>query len=131
MLTDIKEARWEETVECEVVFDDGHFNGFGFPCDEDGKILDDLPNPQAYKNYQYCLEHPEKFVRFNKVIRKRWRYKEPGKGKCKCGNTVVLVNEYMGACQCDRCGQWYNLSGQELLDPEYWGWDGTPMEEYW
>jgi hypothetical protein len=26
----------------------------------------------------------------------------------------------MGACQCENCGQWYNIFGQELIDPEYW-----------
>lgn len=26
----------------------------------------------------------------------------------------------MGACQCPKCGKWYNIFGQALLDPEFW-----------
>lgn len=49
-------------------------------------------------------------------------------GECKCGAEVPLMDQYMGACECPGCGQWYNLSGQELLPPEEWGYDGTPLE---
>lgn len=31
-----------------------------------------------------------------------------------------LVNQYQGACPCPKCGQWYNLFGQELINPQYW-----------
>lgn len=120
MLQNIVESKWEESVYFEVAFDDGGNSGFGFPCDENGKTLPDLPNPAAYDNYKWCLEHPERFSRFNKVIRHVSHYKEPAHGTCHCGEEVTLINEYMGACQCPKCGQWYNLFGQELLPPEEW-----------
>ena len=41
-------------------------------------------------------------------------------GECDCGQTVVLMDRYLGACDCPGCGQWYNLSGQELNDPSTW-----------
>ena len=41
-------------------------------------------------------------------------------GRCKCGEKVVLMGLYMGACDCPSCGQWYNVSGQELKDPSEW-----------
>ena len=34
--------------------------------------------------------------------------------------TVYLYDRYRAACQCPKCGRWYNLFGQELLPPEMW-----------
>ena len=47
-------------------------------------------------------------------------YREPAHGICRCGEEVTLIDEYMGSCQCENCGQWYNLFGQELLPPNQW-----------
>lgn len=115
----------EEEVTYELTFDDGMYNGFGFPCDAEGNIPEDM-NEAAKKNLAYCLEHPEKFVRFNKVVKFVRRIRVPARGTCKCGADIALYDEYYGACQCPYCGQWYNTSGQELLPPDKWGWDGTP-----
>lgn len=102
-----------------LVFDDGHGNGLWFPCDEEGVLLEPV-NDGARANYQYALAHPEQFARYNKVVKYSYSYWEPAHGICHCGAKVELVNEYMGACQCRRCGQWYIQSGQELLPPEEW-----------
>ena len=119
MLTEIKKGEYVTNVWYELAFDDGRNNGFAFPCDENGNVmLED--RPYARKNYEECLKHPERFVRFNKVTEHRQTYREPDEGICSCGNTVVLANQYMGACQCEKCGRWYNLFGQSLLPPEYW-----------
>ena len=130
MLKNIKESEIVEEIWYEVCFDDGRNNGFGFPCDENGVPEEDM-NPAAKENYEYCLKHPEKFARFNKVVKREQTWRNPAEGTCECGETVYLINEYMGACQCPKCGQWYSLSGQELMPPERWGWDGTPIEEDW
>ena len=46
---------------------------------------------------------------------------EPAVGRCSCGAEVILdTDDYMGAVECEECGQWYNLFGQALVDPEYW-----------
>lgn len=103
----------------DLIFDDGAYNGFSFPCDKNGKIKEDL-NPVARKNYEYCLQHPEKFIRFNKPIRYETSWKEPNWGICECGEKVELVNSYLGACECHNCGRWYNTFGQELNPPETW-----------
>ena len=34
-------------------------SGFSFPCDSTGKLHE--LNPEAQKNYEWCLEHPEEF----------------------------------------------------------------------
>lgn len=119
MLNNITRGEYETTVWYELCFDDGRYNGFGFPCDEQGNVPEDM-NPAAKENYAWCLEHPERFYRFNKVDRHEQTFRNPDHGTCHCGATVYLQNEYMGACQCERCGQWYNLSGQELLPPDQW-----------
>lgn len=47
----------------------------------------------------------------------RCRYIEPAVGKCDCGGLVSLEG-FTNACS---CGRLYNMSGQELSDPRFWG----------
>lgn len=115
----------EEEITYELTFDNGMYNGFGFPCDENGNVPKDL-NEAARENLAYCLAHPEKFARYNKVVRFVRHVRVPARGTCRCGQEVELYNQYYGACQCPNCGQWYNTGGQELIPPKEWGWDGTP-----
>ena len=119
MLKDLTERKYKYDVEYVLCFDDGRADGFAFPCDKDGNVLDGL-EPAAQETLRYCLAHPEKFARFNQVVSRVWRSIEPARGTCSCGETVVLDNPYIGACQCEKCGQWYNLFGEELLPPEQW-----------
>ena len=128
MIKNYVPAEWKTHVEHELVFDDGHNNGYGFPCNESGSVLD-IP-PEADANLAWCMEHPEKFVRAGQVVTYRNRYREPAHGTCSCGNEVELYDQYYGACQCWKCGKWYNLFGQELLPPEQWETDPSE-EEYW
>ena len=95
--------------------------GFEFPCDVDGNVNLSSMTEVAQKNYKYCISHPEEYpYAFNEVHKySRWIKDEPY-GTCHCGERVYLFNEYMGACQCGKCGQWYNLFGQELLPPSDW-----------
>ena len=37
-----------------------------------------------------------------------------------CGAEFYLQDEYLGACECPRCGQWFNLFGQEVTNPSSW-----------
>ena len=119
MLTNYVESKREEITEYQLCFDDGHNNGYGFPCDKDGNLSKDLSDA-AKANYKYCIKHPGEFVRFNKVLNITRLCKEPAHGTCSCGEVVYLTNQYLGACQCPNCGQWYNIFGQELLPPEKW-----------
>ena len=119
MLNNYVPKKYYTVMRYEVVFDDGCNNGFGFPCDEHGNLLEGLTEA-AINNYQWCLAHPKKFTRFNKLIGYECRTYDNAHGTCDCGNKVELFNEYMGACQCEKCGQWYNLFGQKLLPPTMW-----------
>lgn len=107
-------------VRYEVNFFNHKDGGYGFPCDENGNINKETMCKEAIQNYEYCLAHPEEFHVFNKIEKIESSYREPAHGICKCGEEVVLVDEYMGSCQCENCGQWYNLFGQELLPPSQW-----------
>lgn len=112
-------AYYETITEYDIVFDDGEFNGFSFPCDKEGNLLPDIPQ-EAKDNYKECLEHPERYERFNRVVKSEWRARTNARGTCRCGNEVELYDMYYGSCKCEKCGQWYNLFGQEILPPEQW-----------
>jgi len=125
MLKKYKPAESRVEVGYERIFDDGHNNGFGFPCDKNGKLLGtESWAPAARENYKFCMEHPEKFERFNKIVRLEFRARDNASGICECGARVDLWNQYCGACECPECGRWYNLFGKEILPPEQW-----PFEE--
>ena len=119
MLKNLVRAKHTVHVEYELLFDDGCGNGYGFPCDGLGRLLSGLTE-EAMANYEWCMKHPEKFERFDEVFKMSWPVTEPGHGTCTCGTEVELWDQYMGACQCPKCGRWYNLFGQSLVDPKYW-----------
>lgn len=121
MLHNYVPSKYYTAVDYELVFDDGYNNGYSFPCDENGNLLQsEEENPAAYANMRWCLEHPEKFERFNKIIKYTRQVRDNAHGICICGYEVELWNQYMGACQCPECGRWYNLFGQELVPSEHW-----------
>ena len=103
-----------------------------FKADEHWNLLP-FENEAAKANYERCLDavrmgSPDVKGPFNRVFEVEGI--EPAEGKCeKCGATVLLMEQYMGACQCNKCGQWYNLFGNALLDPEYW--DESRLDEEW
>ena len=119
MLSNIIRGEYVTEVRYELAFDDGHGNGYGFPCDANG-VVDEGLTPNALSNLEYCRQHPEAFERADEVVEIRLEYKEEDRGTCRCGEMVYLHDQYWAACQCPKCGRWYNLFGQELLPPEMW-----------
>mgnify|MGYP006872974390 CR=1 FL=1 len=122
MIENFKTGEWVEHVSYEVRFYYDAGGGFAFPCDENGKLfINENTNPAAIKNYHWCLKNEDKFdYCFNHVVKQTHSWHEPNSGICHCGQKMELVNEYMGACECPKCGQWYNLFGQELKSPMAW-----------
>lgn len=93
--------------------------GRGYQFDVvDGKVI--FPNELAEINYLYCLGHPEEYEDKGIIIEKT-SYWEWAKAICECGKEIYLKDTYWGAGQCEYCGRWHNLFGQELLPIEEWG----------
>lgn len=118
MLKNYVERKHVEVVEFTVEFTDELGNGFSFPCNEFGELLP--LNEYAQKNYDNAMQHPECFSVFNELNRRTRHHWEPATGTCRCGEHIELYDQYMGACECPNCGQWYNMYGQELLPPQQW-----------
>ena len=94
--------------------------GYSFTCDVNGNLDTTDENYTLKKeNYDFCIANPEKYIDEG-VVENSWTYMENAKALCSCGETIELYDQYLGACNCPKCGQWYNLFGQALLDPEYW-----------
>lgn len=130
MLHNITERHTVTENHYELLFYVDRNGGLAFPCNADGMVIWRDMSDAAIANYRYALEHPEEYPYcFNKIHKYVRRYVEPANGICDCGARVYLTNEYMGACQCPRCGQWYNLFGQELLPPEEWE-DDDYVDDY-
>lgn len=119
MLEIIKEKEIKEEVYYTYDFNREDGSGYTFPCDENGIVKEEELNPYALENYQFCLNNKEDFEWFG-VQRHKINYTEPAIGKCHCGEEFELISQYMGACECPNCGQWYNVFGQELLPPDQW-----------
>lgn len=120
MLKDYVPAHQEPVVSYVREFTDEHGNGFSFWCNEHGEVdIASLP-PAAQENYAECLDHPERFAKYNTFVKREDTETVPASGGCSCGKHIELFNQYMGACECPHCGQWYNLFGQELLPPNQW-----------
>lgn len=91
--------------------------GFTFPANSDGSPDFASMGLEMLANYEACLS--DKRLTEAEFTKHEWTYVEPALGLCSCGREVVLEGDYAGAVKCE-CGKWYNLFGQELLDPKYW-----------
>ena len=118
MIKDYKKGEEVIRIRYALIFDDGNSNGYAFDCDENGTV--DIDNEAAQRNYEYCLEHKDLFVRAGKITKETIRYRENNSGVCNCGKRIELFNEYLGGCECPYCGQWWNIWGQALNNPYTW-----------
>lgn len=123
MLKNIIRGEYVTERDYALEYTDRMGNGFSFPCDESGNPLG--LTDAALKNLEWCRNNTDKFEYPGIVKTYKRRYREPTTGTCSCGETVELWDQYMGACECPRCGKWYNLFGQELLHPKYWEEDNN------
>ena len=123
MLKNIVRPAEEVIVEYYLEFltkDEERTSSYSFPCDKDGNIIESEMNSVSWENYHWCCSHPEEFDFYKNVRKWEHRYRPNAYGTCSCGETVELVDEYIGATECQKCGKWYNLFGNELLPPSMW-----------
>ena len=134
MLKIIRERSAHTEVEHYIEFTDEDGAGFSFPADLSGKIIydSDPEIAQAQRdNYNYAMSHKERFTRqYNEFVTRKYNVIDNAVGRCVCGEEVELYDQYQGACSCPKCGQWYNLFGQSLVDPEYWDDDVSESEPW-
>ena len=137
MLEIIKERTVRTEKSYWINFDrkDDESCGFIFPANSDGTPAFDKMCDSAIANYYHCENNIDEFNRW--LEDRDERVVDYAIGKCKCGHEVELIDgAWMGAVQCEHCGKWYNIYGQELVDPEYWedddDYDGyDPLDGYW
>jgi hypothetical protein len=94
--------------------------GYVFPANSDGTPVLEQMCERAIKNFYDCEATPDTYDRW--FEEREHTIVEPAVGKCVCGGEVELDADfsYHGAVRCEKCGRWYNLFGQALVDPEYW-----------
>ena len=107
-----REFEWENQRNC----------GFSFPCDEHGNVTG--LSKEGQENYNKCISgslvwNGHKLCDLG-VVKRTIKYHVNATIECDCGEQFVLYDEYMGACSCSKCGQWYNLFGQQLVAPSMW-----------
>ncbi len=121
MIQNYTPSEWRTEDEYRVEFFVDSCGGMSYPCDEHGNVLRGQMSPAAISNYEDDLRHPERYPYcFNAVHKIPHRYSEPAKGTCECGERIELYSQYMGACECPKCGRWYNVFGQEMNPPRTW-----------
>ena len=108
-------------------YSDSEGAGYAFDCDKYGNPLP-FDNEIIKANYYKCLNGEMEGVEFCGIDEVVSSYTENAIGKCSCGNVMELENEYFGACECKKCGQWYGVTNgerfhrpdqwQEVIDPE-------------
>lgn len=118
-------------------------NGYSFPLlSKDADIIPLKESETKTNEYVPCSEeectwwksylkikNDREHYREPYVDKYTWSWIEPTHALCHCGTEILLQDDYMGACQCPGCNQWYNLFGQEILDPDKWEEDLD--EEEW
>lgn len=106
-----------------------NMGGFGFDCDENGKI--DIAKmreekPLAFENYLKCIFNHED-IKDCGTLTHEWHYWEPAVGLCSCGCEVIL-DSFTNTCE--GCNRDYNKSGQELASRSQWGEEtGESLDE--
>lgn len=88
--------------------------GMGFDCDAAGNpVLTDANRA----NYERTRQDPAFYSPQVQTWKNVWY--EPATIRCDCGSTLSLDDAMTN--RCDRCGQFYNGSGQRLAHPSQWG----------
>lgn len=116
----LRERETETSVEYSLSYQwlDHPGAGFGFPCDESGRVDRVAMKPSGRANYDACALGIHA-VRLEGVLRFENRYTSPRIGECEdCGGEVILD---AFTCTCRQCGADYNMSGQRLAPREQWG----------
>ena len=116
----ISERTHTEVVTFHLYFEDRGMPGagFAFPCDKDGNLADGIS--ECGRNNYAKLANGEWTDRYHEpeIQRSVNRYTEPAIIQCECCERHVPLSGFTNGCM---CGAMYNMSGQMLADPSFWG----------
>ena len=91
--------------------------GVSLPCDVNGVIIQDEMTPEKKENLQECIDNKEDEYLPPVVQKYVHSYKENALGRCRCGEDVELASS---TNECAKCGELYNLFGQNLAPYSQW-----------
>ncbi len=121
MLKIIREREIQTTYEysIEYRYKDDPNAGFSFPATAHGNPDFAAMSTEMFANYKICLMDGR--LSDAEFVKSERNYAAPAIGECRCGEHIELyADNIFGALCCPKCGQWYNIFGQELLSPEHW-----------
>jgi hypothetical protein len=89
--------------------------GYSFDCTKDGTVLGDEFRTKEEREAAVAevTAHPDYEGPFLRTY--THSYMEPAVGRCECGASVTLQDPLDN--ECEECHRWYNMVGQEVLDP--------------
>jgi len=88
--------------------------GYTFPCDAHGNVLGDWCRAKAEREQQVREAHATEGLKFLGVqTHTRWVINY-AVGRCTCGRKVTLSDPLYNECD---CGLWWNMCGQQKIDP--------------
>ena len=89
--------------------------GFSFPCDELGNIFVHRLSETGKESLEACILDRTDFC-YPRIEAVENHFIKPAVGQCSCGNHVELRDALDN--ECEKCGAWYNMSGQQVT-PSY------------
>lgn len=102
--------------------------GWAPPCDKDGNLIDDEYGTKEH--YAKAAEETRASGDYGEpyVQAFRWSYVEPATAKCTCGGIVSLGDALDN--ECEACGKWYNMCGQNVIPSHLCDDEGNPTPSY-
>jgi hypothetical protein len=99
---------------------------YSFECDEQGNVKTEGFAPIALENLAICQANVDGKYHPPVVKRYDWSYWQPAEMKCGCGMLIHLTDALDN--ECERCGKYYNMSGQEVIPSHKCDEQGNPYD---
>lgn len=113
----IQRRKRVESVTHSLIFESKDMPGAGWapPCDADGNLLGNEHASKEQREAEMAAIIAAGEHHAPRIETYRSSYVEPAVGRCTCGCEVTLSDPLNN--ECERCHRWYNMMGQEKIDP--------------